>query len=81
MEDEQRNRLIYALEIISRSQEIESHELEESLVKLTGKTYDFDLLYGTFREAEDPRGKWKELKQSTIKEIAIGLIADAIVKK
>lgn len=78
---EERNRLIYAFQIISGLQEIGLHELEESLVKLTDKVYDFDLIDGTFRESGDPRGRWKELNQSTIKEIAIEIIVDAIGKK
>lgn len=99
MEDDQKNRLIYALRIISGLQDVEMHEdqwqaltghgdyitnnyakLIESLVNLTSKDYEFDLIEGRFR-VNNYGESWKELNKSAIKEIAIGVIADAIVKK
>lgn len=102
MKDDQKNRLIYALRIISGLQDVEMHEdqwqaltgnmipvirstdnyakLIDSLVNLTSKDYEFDLIEGRFR-VNNYGESWKELNKSAIKEIAIGVIADAIVKK
>ena len=95
MKDDQKNRLIYALRIISGLQDIEMHEdqwqtltsgnttqyahIAKLLVNLTSKDYEFDLIEGRFR-VNNYGESWKELNKSAIKEIAIGVIADAIVK-